>query len=102
VPADLAAEVERARQGWAWRFFHGRDVYVEAEVSGALRPERVRHGVRKALRRGAFVLFVVGDARRARRVRSVLRAMGLGVDRAQVWTLCLPPGSTERPRETNT
>ncbi|MGA7476693.1 MAG: hypothetical protein WBW47_05675 [Thermoplasmata archaeon] len=102
VPADLAAEVERARRGWAWRFFHGRDVYVEAEVSGALRPERVRHGVRKALHRGAFVLFVVGDAHRARRVRSVLREMGLGVDRAQVWTLRLPSGATERPRETNT
>jgi hypothetical protein len=101
VPAELAAEVERARQGWAWRFFHGRDVYVEAEVSGALRPERVRHGVRKALRRGAFVLFVVGDAHRARRVRRVVREMGLGVDRAQVWTLHLPTGSTERPAETN-
>ena len=101
VPADLAAEVEQARQGWAWRFFGGRDVHVEAEVSGALRPERVRHGVRKALHRGAFVLFVVGDARRARRVRSVLRAMGLGVDRAQVWTLRLSVGSTERPRQTN-
>jgi len=102
VPADLAVEVEQARRGWAWRFFGGRDVYVEAEVSGALRPERVRHGVRKALHQGAFVLFVVGDARRARRVRSVLRAMGLGVDRAQVWTLRLPSGSTERPRGTNT
>jgi hypothetical protein len=102
VPADLAVQVERARGGWAWRFFGGRDVYVEAEVSGALRPERVRHGVRKALHRGAFVLFVVGDARRARRVRSVLRAMDLGVDRAQVWTLRLPTGSTERPRGTNT
>jgi hypothetical protein len=101
APAELAEEVERARAGWAWRFFHGRDVHVEAEVSGALRPERVRHGVRKALARGAFVLFVVGDAHRARRVRTVLRAMGLGVDRAQVWTLRLPPGSTHRPPLTN-
>jgi len=87
VPADLRNEVEQARTGWAWRFFHGRDVHVEAEVSGALRAERVRHGVQKALHRGAFVLFVVGDAYRARRVRAVLRSMGLGVDRAQVWTL---------------
>ena len=96
APSDLAAAVERARHGWAWRFFGGRDVHVEAEVSGALRPERIRHGVRKALHREAFVLFVVGDARRARRVRSVLRAMGLGADRAQVWTLRLPTRSTER------
>jgi hypothetical protein len=101
VPSDLAAELERRRSGWAWRFFHGRDVHVEAEVSGALRAERIRHGVRKALHRGAFVLFVVGDAHRARRVRTVLRAMGLGVDRAQVWTLRLPPGSTGGVRATN-
>jgi len=100
-PADLATEIERRRSGWAWRFFHGRDVHVEAEVTGALRAERVRHGVGKALRRGAFVLFVVGDARRARRVRSVLRAMGLGVDRAQVWTLRLPPGSSGVDPATN-
>jgi len=101
VPADLADQVDRARSGWAWRFFHGCDVHVEAEVSGALRPERVRHGVRKALARGAFILFVVSDAPRARRVRSVLRAMGLGIDQAQVWTIRLPAGSTERPRGTN-
>ena len=101
VPADLADEVDRRRPGWAWRFFHGRDVHVEAEVSGALRPERVRHGVEKAVRRGAFVLFVVGDAHRARRVRTVLRAMGLGVDRAQVWTLTVPPGTGGAARETN-
>jgi len=100
-PADLAAEIERRRTGWAWRFFRGRDVHVEAEVSGALRTERVRHGVGKALRQGAFVLFVVSDAHRARRVRSVLRAMGLGVDRAQVWTLRLPPGSAGTVPATN-
>jgi hypothetical protein len=101
VPADLARAVERARAGWAWRFFGGRNVHVEAEVSGALRAERVRHGVRKALHQEAFVLFVVGDARRARHVRSVVRGMGLGPDRAQVWTLRLPAGSTERARKTN-
>jgi hypothetical protein len=97
APIELAAAIERARHGWAWRLFRGRDVFVEAEVSGALRPERVRHGVHKGLGRGAFVLFVVGDSRRARRVRSVLRAMGLGVDRAQVWTLRLPVGAATLP-----
>ena len=101
VPSDLADALERARAGWAWRFFRGRDVHVEAEVSGALRPERIRHGVRKALHRGAFVVFVVGDAQRARRVRSVVRSMGLGVDRAQVWTLRCTPSSRGRSAETN-
>jgi len=60
---------------------------VEAEVSGALRPSRVRHGLEKARARGAFALFVVGDAARAARVRRTLRADGWGPDRAQVWTL---------------
>lgn len=86
-PGEIADHVDRARQGWAWRFFHGRNVNVEAEVSGALRPERIRHGCRKATREGAFVLFVVADALRARRIRSVLREMDLGPERAQVWTL---------------
>jgi hypothetical protein len=101
VPAELAEAIARAREGWAWTFFGGRDVHVEAEVSGALRPERVRHGVRKALGRGAFALFVVGDSRRARRVRAVLRAMGLGPDRAQVWTLGVPAAMREEHPGTN-
>ena len=97
APVDLARSIERARGGWAWKFFGGRDVFVEAEVSGALRAERVRHGARKALGRGAFALFVVGDAHRARRVRSVLRSMGLGPDRAQVWTLRATGAPGARP-----
>lgn len=86
-PGELASRIDRARTGWAWRFFHGRNVNVEAEVSGALRAERIRHGCRKALRDGAHALFLVADATRARRVRTVLREMGLSPDRAQVWTL---------------
>lgn len=101
VPLDLATALEAARRGWAWRFFRGRDVHVEAEVSGALRPERVRHGVRKALARGAFALFVVGDASRARRVRTVVRGMGLGPDRVQVWTLRGTTGSARSLARTN-
>ena len=87
TPEEIGVQVDQAREGWAWRFFHGRDVHVEAEVSGALRAERIRHGCRKAIRAGAFALFVVSDPRRARRVREVLREMDLGVERAQVWTL---------------
>ncbi len=86
-PPELAAAIASAGRHWPWRFFGGRDVHVEAEVSGALRPSRIRHGLDKAVRRGAFALFVVGDARRASKVRRTLRAEGVGVDRAQVWTL---------------
>ncbi len=90
-PVALAAELDRIRGGWAWRFFRGLDVHVEAEVSGALRADRIAHGLAKARGRGAFALFVVGDGRRAARVRRVLRARGLGPDAAQVWLL-RPPG----------
>jgi hypothetical protein len=89
VPEELARTMDRLRRDWAWRFFGGRDVYVEAEVSGALRAERIRHGWGKAAGRGAFVLFVVGDALRARKVRGALARTGVARDRAQVWTL--PP-----------
>lgn len=87
VPADLAQAVDRARRGWAWRYFGGRDVHVEAEVSGALRPERIRHGWSKGNGRGAFVLFVVSDGARARRVRTALARAGVPRDRTRVWTL---------------
>jgi hypothetical protein len=92
APADLATAIDRVRTGWAWRCFSGQDVHLEAEVSGALRPERIRHGCAKARARGAFALFLVGDAGRARRVRRTLRSLGLRPDRAQVWTL-MPPGA---------
>ncbi len=99
-PRERAADFSEAQRTWAWRFFGGRDVHVEAEVSGALRPERVERGIAKALRRGAFALFLVGDAGRARRVRAVLRAKGLVPSRGQVWTLSAataarPPRASE-------
>jgi len=84
---DLAGALDTVRNGWAWRFFGGLDVHVEAEVSGALRPARIRHGFLKARSRGAFALFVVADARRAIRVKRALRAEGIGPAEAQVWTL---------------
>jgi len=86
-PFAMARTLDRIRTGWAWRCFSGRDVHLEAEVSGAMRPERIRRGWSKANARGAFALFLVGDAGRARRVRRTLRSLGLGPDRAQVWTL---------------
>jgi hypothetical protein len=86
-PADLAAAVGTAQRRWAWRYFGGRDVDVEAEVSGALRPDRLRRNLSKARARGTFALFLVGDAARARRVRVVLAAEGAGRAEACVWTL---------------
>jgi hypothetical protein len=94
APVELAGTLDRARKGWAWKYFGGRDVEVEAEVSGALRSDRIRHGWQKAEARGAFALFLVGDAARARRVRSTLRALGVGPYRARVWTL--PTGIAPR------
>ncbi|MGB7124258.1 MAG: hypothetical protein WBE40_05325, partial [Thermoplasmata archaeon] len=90
-PEELGREVDRARRGWAWRFFGGRDVHVEAEVSGALRADRVRHGWSKGAGRGAFVLFVVGEPMHARRVRGVLERLGAGRERAGVWSLPRDP-----------
>jgi hypothetical protein len=95
-PAELARALDEARQGWAWRAFAGRDLHVEAEVSGALRPERIRHGLLKARRQGAYVLFLVPDAPRARRVRAVLARAGAGREEATVWTLRVGGGPPER------
>ncbi|HTT73993.1 MAG TPA: hypothetical protein VMG99_07640 [Thermoplasmata archaeon] len=86
-PFAVAAALDAARGGWAWRAFHGRDVHVEAEVSGADRADRIRRDVAKARARGAFLVVVVGDARRAARVRATLGRSTVGPDRAQVWTL---------------
>ena len=86
-PVEVARALDAARSTWAWRFFGGRDVHLEAEVSGALRPERIRRGLAKARARGAYVLFLVSDAARSRRVSATLRAAGAGRDVAQVWTL---------------
>ncbi|HEV2428593.1 MAG TPA: hypothetical protein VGV64_01945, partial [Thermoplasmata archaeon] len=88
-----AAElVARRSMSWAWRAFGGRDVHVEAEVTGAERPDRVRRGLSKADDRRASVVFLVSSPARARRVRSVLRAQGRRASSAQVWTLRLGPG----------
>jgi hypothetical protein len=87
APVERAAALAEAERTWAWRFFGGRDVQVEAEVSGALRRERIERGLAKARKNGAFALFLVADAGRARRVRRVLREKGLVPALAQVWTL---------------
>jgi hypothetical protein len=86
-PGELLAAARSRSLRWAWRAFGGRNVHVEAEVSGAERPERIRRGLAKAQDAGAAVVFLVSDARRARRVREVLRRHPLRPSEAQVWTL---------------
>lgn len=101
-PSELGSLLEARRSTWAWRSFGGRDVHVEAEVSGAERPLRIRRGLAKAAARHAFALFVVADPRKARRVRAVLVAAGAFPRDARVWTLrearaTLGEGDVHRP-----
>jgi Type IV secretion-system coupling protein DNA-binding domain len=97
VPAALARYLKQRERSWLWRCFGGRDVHVEAEVSGALRADRIRRGVEKARSAGAFALFVAADPRLARRIRVVLHEDGLVPASAQVWTL--PGARAARPPE---
>lgn len=99
-PGALEAHLARRRRDWAWRYFGGRDVHVEAEVSGAERPERIRRDWEKARRAAAFALFLVPDARRARRVAATLARANAPRAQWGVWTLAAdrrasanPPGS---------
>ncbi|MCI4352113.1 MAG: DUF853 family protein [Thermoplasmata archaeon] len=86
-PTELQTFLERRRSGWIWRAFGGRDVHVEAEVSGATRRERIERDWVKARDAGAFLLCLVSDDARARSVRRVLARAGVGHARATVWTL---------------
>jgi len=86
-PADLANYLDRRRGEWMWRAFGGRDVQVEAEVSGATRRERIERDWAKARDAGAFLLCLVGDAGRARSVRRFLTRVNVPRTRAMVWTL---------------
>jgi hypothetical protein len=86
-PTALAAFLDRRRTEWFWRVFGGRDVHVEAEVSGATRRERIERDWTKARAADAFLLVLVSDGARARSVRRVLTRVGAGRNRAAVWTL---------------
>ncbi|MCI4348806.1 MAG: DUF87 domain-containing protein [Thermoplasmata archaeon] len=86
-PAELAEKVARRGRTWLWTAFAGRDVHVEAEVTGAEKAYRIRHGLEKARDRKAAVIFLVSTARRAAKVRSVIHTLDAGVTEAQVWTL---------------
>jgi hypothetical protein len=94
-PSTQAAAVDRARAGWAWKFFGGRDVHFEAEVSGALRRDRIRHDLSKSRRAETFLVVLVGDARRAGFVRRALVELTSVPSAAQVWTI--PEAARLRP-----
>lgn len=91
-PAELAQYLDVRRGSWMWRAFGGRDVYVESEVSGATRRERVERDWSKASDAGASLLVLVGDAGRARSVRRFLGRVGAARSRAVVWTLSTAHG----------
>ena len=86
-PGELARELDLARARWAWRYFSGRDVHIEAEVSGALRPDRIRRNLEKAREERRHVLFVVGDPARARRIRAIVADAGANREEVTVWTI---------------
>ncbi len=87
APWAVADVVERVRSGWAWTAFGGKDVHLEAEVSGSRYPQRIRRNLRKATYRGAFALFLVSNLTAARRVRNVLSMLGATRHQAGVWVL---------------
>lgn len=93
-PAELAEAFDRWRTTWAWRYAGGRDIHLEAEVSGADRPERIRYDLRKGRTAGAHVLFLVGDPGRAGKVRRALGATGASRTDWSVWTLRTAPRRT--------
>lgn len=99
-PGELARYLDRRRGAWVWRAFGGRDVWVEAEVSGATRRERVERDWAKAREAGAFLLCLVGDAARARAVRRFLDRALVPRDRAAVWTLRTGCAGAARPSGT--
>lgn len=86
-PDDLARYLDRRRTEWLWRAFGGRDVHVEAEVSGATRRDRIERDWQKARDAGASLLILVSDDRRARSVRRFLDRLSVPRSRATVWTL---------------
>ncbi len=86
-PAELQAFLERRRTAWIWRAFGGREIFVEAEVSGASRRERIERDWTKARDAGAALLVLVSDVGKARSVRRVLDRLQVPRLRGCVWVL---------------
>ncbi len=97
-PVRLAELLSARRRTWAWRAFGGRDVHVEAEVSGASRKDRIRRDLSKASAGRAHCLFLVPDAGRAQRLRRILDELGADRRASTVWVL-RTTGEPNRPRE---
>jgi len=99
-PSALATFLDRRRTDWMWHAFGGRDVHVEAEVSGATRRERIERDWTKAREAGAFLLCLVSDDARRRSVRRFLARAGVARNRAAVWTLRAVPAALAGPSAT--
>lgn len=84
---ELRSYLDRRSATWVWRAFGGRDIHVEAEVSGATRRDRVERDWQKARDARAFLLVLVSDDRRARTVRRFLDRLSVPRAQAGVWTL---------------
>lgn len=87
TPSELQAFLDQRRTSWLWHAFEGRDVYVEAEVSGASRRERIERDWTKAHEAGAALLVLVSDLGKARSVRRVLQRLEVPRLRGTVWVL---------------
>jgi uncharacterized protein DUF87 len=100
-PKALREWIERQAGTWAWRFFRGREVHVEAEVSRAGRSRQLRRCLSKSRAVQAYTLFVVSTAARARRIREFLAQEGMSRELAGVWTLsrARSEGAVEEPEE---
>jgi hypothetical protein len=86
-PSELAHYLDDRRRDWLWKISSGRDLHVEAEVSGATRRERIERDWTKAQEAGAYLLVLVGQASHARSVRRFLNHRNVTRARAAVWTL---------------
>lgn len=95
TPTRWWEELDRTRRGPLWAFSNGRDVHLEAEVSGVRQAERLRRSLEKGRGGRVLVLFLVGSESDAGRLRSFLQREGAGPDRARVWVL--PPHPYSSP-----
>ncbi len=99
APTQWWEELDRARRGPLWSFSSGKDVHVEAEVSGVRQAERLRRSLQKGRDGRALVLFLVGSEADARRLRNFLQREGAGPERARVWVLPPHPYSSQEGPE---
>lgn len=72
---------------WVYRLGHGKDLHLEAEVSGCVEPGGLERSWKKAREAGAFLLYLVGSSTHGGRVRRFLREARASPEEAAVWVL---------------